>query len=433
MPAAQKISIELASTMPLSKREASTVFKALPLLHIAILLILSLLIVSILWFIPKTPEITSRPFIIPEERLGKSIVVTVRAGDNFSLVAKRAELSSSEIFQIIESGPDAKRLLDLRPEQKIIFHFNKLDEFTSLIYRPNITETLTVIKEDETYQANIEVKELEKQIHFASGLVQDSLFLAANKAGLDDNITMELVNILGWDIDFSLDIRSGDQFALIYEENYLDGQKVSNGNILLAQFINQGREVIAVRYEDSNGRADYFTPEGLSMRKAFRRNPLDVVRITSHFNLKRKHPVLHKIRAHKGVDYAASTGTPVRAAGDGKVIKASRYGGYGNVVILQHGQRYSTLYAHLSKYGRGVREGRYVKQGQIIGYVGSTGLATGPHLHYEFRVNGVHRNPLTISLPSAKPIDKAEKENYLQHAQAEIARLRAYEEKQLEN
>lgn len=419
--------------MPLSKREASTVFKALPLLHIAILLILSLLIVSIVWFIPKTPEISSRPFIIPDERLGKSIAVTVLPGDNFSLVAKRAELSSSEVFKIIESGPEAKRLLDLRPDQKIIFNFDKHDQLLSLSYQPTITETLMIIRKDESYQASLEVKELEKQIHYASGIVQDSLFLAANKAGLDDNITMELVNILGWDIDFTLDIRTGDQFSLIYEENYLDDQKVSNGNILLAQFINQGKEITAIRYEGSDGSADYFNPEGLSMRKAFRRNPLDVVRITSHFNLSRKHPVLHKIRAHKGVDYAASTGTPIRAAGDGKVTKASRYGGYGNVVILQHGQKYSTLYAHLSKYGRGVREGRYVKQGQIIGYVGSTGLATGPHLHYEFRVNGVHRNPLTIALPSAKPIEQSEKEKFLQHAQEEIAQLKTFSEKQQQN
>ena len=239
---------------------------------------------------------------------------------------------------------------------------------------------------------------------------------------------MELADILGWDIDFALDIRRGDEFYIMFEEKFLEGEKVDNGNILLAQFINQGKEITAIRYENESEEVDYFNPDGLSMRKTFRRNPLDIVRITSRFNLKRKHPVLHKIRAHRGVDYAASTGTPIRATGDGKVINARRKGGFGNTVIIQHGQKYNTLYAHLSKYGKGIKEGRYVKQGQIIGYVGSTGLATGPHLHYEFRVNGVHRNPLTVSLPSAKPIKASEKDRYLKHAKQEMESLASYKE-----
>jgi murein DD-endopeptidase MepM/ murein hydrolase activator NlpD len=385
------------------------------------------------WFGSEEKTLVSRTILIPDELLGSSKVVTVKSGDNFSLVAKRADLSGREVFNIMESGDAAKKLLDLRPKQKIIFNFDKLNNFIALSYPLSVNETLLVTKDKEGFKSVLDVKELNTRINFASGTINDSLFLAANKAGLNDNLTMELADILGWDIDFALDIRKGDQFSVVFEEKYLDDLKVSNGNILLAQFVNNGKTITAVRYEDGAGHVDYFTPEGLSMRKTFRRNPLDIVRISSRFNLKRKHPVLHKIRAHRGVDYAASTGTPIRATGDGKVITARRKGGFGKVVVIQHGQKYNTLYAHLSKYGRKVKEGRYVKQGQIIGYVGSTGLATGPHLHYEFRVNGVHRNPLTVSLPHAKPIKKEEKENFLEHSKIELARLGTFQNGQQEN
>lgn len=409
--------------MPALPKKAISILRALPLPHLLILFIVVVLLLLLLTSFPFQPITKTERLIIPDSMLRSTKVITIKPGDNFSTVAKRAGLSSGEVYQIIESGDAAKRLLGLYPEQKIIFHFDKLDQFVSLSYQPLLTETLTVHKEDQSFHSDLEVKELNTQISFASGVIEDSLFLSANKAGLNDNITMELVDILGWDIDFALDIRTGDEFSVIYEEKYLDGKKVANGNILLTQFINQGKVITAIRYESESGEIDYFTPEGLSMRKTFRRNPLDIVRISSHFNLKRKHPVLHKIRAHRGVDYAAGTGTPIRATGDGKVINARRKGGFGNTVIIQHGQKYNTLYAHLSRYGRNVKEGRYVKQGQIIGYVGNTGLATGPHLHYEFRVNGVHRNPLTVALPSAKPIDASEKARFLKHAQVEMARL----------
>ena len=215
---------------------------------------------------------------------------------------------------------------------------------------------------------------------------------------------MELANIFGWDIDFALDIRAGDHFTVIYEERFLNGEKIGNGPILAAEFVNQGRSYKAIRYSDAGNRSDYYSPTGLSMRKAFLRTPVDFRRISSRFG-KRKHPILNRMRMHTGVDYAASRGTPIRAAGDGKVIHKGRKGGYGRTVIIQHGGRYSTLYAHMNSYRRGVYTGKRVKQGQIIGYVGSSGRATGPHLHYEFRVNGVHRNPLTVKLPSAKPIN----------------------------
>ncbi|KPK40462.1 MAG: peptidase M23, partial [Gammaproteobacteria bacterium SG8_47] len=253
---------------------------------------------------------------------------------------------------------------------------------------------------------------------------------AGQRAGLSDNLIMELAAIFGWDVDFALDIREGDEFAVIYEEHFLDGEKLRDGAIIGAEFVNQGQRYQAVRYTDPEGRGDYFTPDGMSMRKAFLRTPVEFSRISSRFGT-RKHPVLNKFRAHKGVDYAAPQGTPIKAAGDGKVIFAGTKGGYGRTAIIQHGGRYSTLYAHMSKFARGVRSGKYVRQGQTIGYVGSSGLATGPHLHYEFRVNGVHRNPLTVKLPEAAPISAALKSDFIDHADRLTRQLNAHRESRI--
>ena len=235
-----------------------------------------------------------------------------------------------------------------------------------------------------------------------SGVIEDSLFLSGQRAQLPDRIIMELANIFGWDIDFIFDIREGDSFALIYEEKYLDGELLGSGNILAAKFVNRGKVYRAVRFEDQHGDAAYYSAEGISMRKAFLRAPLDVFRISSGFNLKRKHPIHKMIKAHRGVDYAAPTGTPVFAAGDGKVIESGFSSANGNYVFIKHGQTYITKYLHLHK--RSVKTGDSVKQRQVIGSVGATGYATGPHLHYEFLVNGVHRNPRTVPLPQATPV-----------------------------
>ena len=237
---------------------------------------------------------------------------------------------------------------------------------------------------------------------------------------------MALAGIFGWDIDFALDIRQGDSFTVMYEELLLDGEKVGDGNIIAAEFINDDRTYRAYRYTDSKEKTEYYSPDGKSMRKPFMRTPVDLARISSRFNLRRKHPVLNKIRAHKGVDYAAATGTAIKATGDGKVVHRGRKGGYGNTIILRHGNTYTTLYAHMSKYARKTGVGSRVKQGQIIGYIGSTGLATGPHLHYEFRVNGVHRNPLKVKLPSAKPLPESEMGRFQTSIQPLIVQLDAY-------
>ena len=207
---------------------------------------------------------------------------------------------------------------------------------------------------------------------------------------------------------------------------FVDGELIGNGNIKVARFHNQGRELTAIRYTDSQGNASYYTPDGNSMRKEFLRNPIDFARISSRFNPNRRHPVLNTIRAHKGTDYAAPTGTPIKATGDGRIIHAGKKGGYGNTVIIQHGSTYQTIYAHLSRFNRNTRVGRSVKQGQVIGYVGSTGLATGPHLHYEFLVNGVHRDSLRIQLPKAQSVPATQKDDFRQHAQGMLSWLNSF-------
>ena len=239
---------------------------------------------------------------------------------------------------------------------------------------------------------------------------------------MSDTLIMELAGIFGWDVDFALDIRSGDHFTLVYEELYLDGKKQRDGNILAAEFVNRGKSYRALRYVDNAGRADYYSPDGHSMRKAFLRTPVDFTRISSRFG-ERFHPMLKKKKNHHGVDYAAPRGTPIKAAGDGKLLFVGRKGGYGKTVIIQHGGKYSTLYAHMSRIKPGSRRGDHVRQGQVIGYVGSTGRSTGPHLHYEFRINGVHRNPLTVRLPDAAPITAKYKSDFLNKSRGLVALL----------
>jgi murein DD-endopeptidase MepM/ murein hydrolase activator NlpD len=288
--------------------------------------------------------------------------------------------------------------------------------------RSPISSTL-LLRADQGYDVIEEERTPERRTALVQGRIEHSLFLDAAKAGLSDKVIMELASIFGWDVDFALDIRMGDQFQVLYEEEYLDGEKLGDGNILAARFINQGRLYEAVRYTDTKGNSNYFTPEGRSMRKAFLRSPVDFRRISSRFKPERFHPVLGKKRPHRGVDYAAATGTPIKAAGDGKVIWRGTQGGYGRTVIIQHGGNITTLYAHMSRYQPGVNNGTRVKQGQVIGYVGASGLATGPHLHYEFRINGVHKNPLTVALPQAESIPASEMSAFTAQTRRMIAEL----------
>jgi murein DD-endopeptidase MepM/ murein hydrolase activator NlpD len=286
-------------------------------------------------------------------------------------------------------------------------------ELVGLERKLSDSETLKVTRDVNGFSTDVLENPLEIRTHSASAFIESSLFQAASDAGLNERVAFDLAEIFQYDIDFVLDIQSGDRFSVVYEEVFQDGVALRTGNILAAKFVNQGREYRAVRYVDAQGSAQYFTPDGRSLRKAFIRAPVQFSRISSRFNPSRRHPVLNRIRAHKGVDYAAPIGTPVRAAGEGRVRFIGRQGGYGNVIELEHGSGVVTVYGHMSRFASKLKRGQRVELGSVIGYVGMTGLATGPHLHYEYRIRGRHQNPQTVPLPDAEPIEASEREHFL--------------------
>ena len=349
--------------------------------------------------------------------------VIVAPGDNLSLIFGRHGFSKRDLHQILEVGPLAKNLRRIKPGQEIMVRSDDQGHVLGMIQELNYLRSLHVVLENDSYA--VSVVDIEPEIKNASVLakIKQSLFLDGQAAGLADGTIMELADIFGWDIDFVLDVRSGDQFSVVYEEIFKDGEKVKNGKILAAEFVNRGKKLRAVYYSHDDGHVGYYSDSGQAMRKAFLRAPVNFTRISSRFNLRRRHPVLNTIRAHRGVDYAAPHGTPIRTTADGTIVHAGNKGGYGRTVVVKHGASYTTLFAHMSRFARGIKNGVKIKQGQTIGYVGKTGLATGPHLHYEFQVNGVHRNPLKIDLPKALPIDSKYISDFRSKAAPLIAQL----------
>jgi murein DD-endopeptidase MepM/ murein hydrolase activator NlpD len=360
--------------------------------------------------VAPAPQPTPAP---REASLGFSTIeVVVSRNDTMDRLFRRLELNLADLASL-RDVPDLRNQVDrLKPGERLLIT-HRDGELVGLERKLSDSETLKVTRDEHGFSSDVLENPLEIRTRTATATIQNSLFQAANDAGLTDRVAFELAEIFQYDIDFVLDIQSGDRFTVVYEEVFQDGAPLRVGNILAAKFVNDGREYRAVRYEDSQGRSQYYSPDGRSLRKAFMRAPVQFSRISSRFNLSRRHPVLNRIRAHKGVDYAAATGTPVRAAGDGRVRFVGRQGGYGNVVELEHGSGVVTVYGHLSRFAPKLRRGQRVDLAQVIGYVGSTGLATGPHLHYEYRVRGVHKNPQTVPLPDAEPIPAAERERFL--------------------
>lgn len=347
----------------------------------------------------------------PEELAAASHSETVRAGDNMAIIFKRNGLSARTLH-ILTQTTHGKILTGIFPGARLTF-ISDGSQLASLTYQPGPLERVIFTRNlDGSFSSKEVMDEPDKLLSFKHGVINNSLFLTSQAIGLPDNITMRLAQIFQWDIDFVLDIRPGDEFYAVFEEQYLDDEFIGFGDILAARFVNQGKSYTAVRYANESGSADYFNPKGLSMRKAFLRAPVEFSRISSSFNLRRKHPLYKTVRPHRGIDYAAPTGTPILAAGDGKVEIASRTKPNGKYVVIKHGEQFVTKYLHLSQFARNIKAGRRVKQGQTIGYVGATGYATGPHLHYEFLVNGVHQNPRTVSLPQATPVRKQDFERF---------------------
>ena len=350
---------------------------------------------------PASPE----KYVVNENAVVTSEMVKV--GDSMALIFARRNFSASALYALTQTA-HGETLTGIFPGARLTFE-SKNDQLTALTYEPGPLERVVFSREQDGSFISEEIfTEPEKVLTYKHGIISSNLFSTSQAIGLPDNLTMQLAQIFQWDIDFVLDIRPGDEFFALVEEQYLGGEFIGFGDILSARFVNQGRTFTAVRYTTENGVSDYFNAQGRSMRKAFLRAPVEFSRISSSFNLRRKHPLYKTVRPHRGIDYAAPPGTPILAAGDGRVEIASRTKPNGRYVVIKHGEQFVTKYLHLSKFARGIKPGKRVNQGQIIGYVGSTGYATGPHLHYEFLVNGVHQNPRTVSLPQAKPVNDQE-------------------------
>lgn len=348
--------------------------------------------------------------------------VTVRSGDSLAAIFQRAGLGPGELHRLINADERAAELQSIYPDDEIHFHVAD-EQLQGLRYAVDQTETLVVDREDDAFQVSIERQSLETRIQRASGTVNRSLFVAGVEQGLSHSQIMRLMSILEWRVDFGRDVRAGDRFAVAYESYYVDDEHVRDGPIVAARYVNRGRDIEAVRYTDPDGDTGYYDPKGESVRKAFLRRPVDNARISSSYNPNRRHPVLGVTRPHLGTDFAASTGTPVKATGSGRVVHAGRKGGYGHTVIIEHANRYRTLYAHMRGYASGISVGTRVEQGQTIGYVGSTGMSTGAHLHYEFIKTGEHRDPMRVDLPNGDPVADAHMDDFRSRVEPRLAYL----------
>ncbi|HQR51010.1 MAG TPA: peptidoglycan DD-metalloendopeptidase family protein [Methylophilaceae bacterium] len=348
----------------------------------------------------------------------------VRKDDTLGSLLERLNIRNNDAIDFLRHASEARGLASqLRPGRNILAKTSEDGTLHELHYQLSADTSMSVKLIDGVYQAEQNQIALENRTQMGSAEIHSSLFAATDDAGIPDSVAMQLVEIFSSDIDFHLDLRKGDHFSVVYEGSYNNGELVKAGRVLAAEFINDGNTYQAVLYQGEDGQSNYYTPNGKSLHKAFLRSPLEFSRISSGFSLARFHPVLQKFRAHKGVDYAAPTGTGVKATADGTVAFVGTQGGYGNVIMLQHQGGATTVYGHLSRFAPGLRNGQKIAQGEIIGQVGMSGMATGPHLHYEFRVNGVHRDPLKVALPNVPPIAAHNLAAFQQQAQPRLSQL----------
>ena len=354
-------------------------------------------------------------------------VETIQRNETVGDVFSRLNLGAAELHRIVNFSEQTKGLARVFPGQKIAFR-QEAGKVTALQFEGDEEHQVLLTLDDQKIEQTLLEHQLEVRTSYASASITHSLFGSGMKAGMSDALTTRLANVFNYDIDFAQDLQPGDSFALVYEQIYRDGEKLRDGDIIAATFINQGKKFEVYRFVDEKGFVDYLSADGRSRKKAFIRTPVEFTRISSVFSPNRKHPVLGKMRRHMGVDYAASTGTPIMATGTATVKFIGVQNGYGNVVILQHPGGIETLYGHMSRFAKGLRRGSKVTQNQVIGYVGMTGLATGPHLHYEFRMKGVHRDPLSVDLPVADPLNGAQMARFKASVQPLIAQLSMLQE-----
>ena len=372
---------------------------------------------------------TGEPLVWALEPEYETLTLTIRSGDTLDQLFRKHQLDVGHLATIARLDQARQQFRKIKPGD--VFEITHDDgQVISMYSELDLTSALRVERREAGFTAKVVERPIEKRKRHAYGVIESSLYESAVAAGLSDKVIMNIAGIFAWDIDFVLDIRSGDNYYVQYEEIWQDDEFVTDGEIVVAEFNNNGRSSQAIRFIDDSGRSDYFTPDGHSVRKAFLRSPVDF-RVSSSFNPNRRHPVLKTVRPHRGVDYAAPRGTPIKAAGDGKIIFRGVKSGYGNAVILQHGGNITTLYAHMSSFAAKARLGKRVRQGQTIGFVGKTGLVTGVHLHYEYRLNGVHRNPRTVKLPQADPIASKYRQRFLASAGPLLEELEQFKNTQL--
>ncbi|MDD5058461.1 MAG: M23 family metallopeptidase [Sideroxydans sp.] len=333
----------------------------------------------------------------------------IQRGDTVVELLRRLNVEDAAASEYLRQNSATASFRKLGVNKEVQAETSMGGDLLALRYLDNEGNQVIISKNENRFKTDIKPAQVEQRTFVRTGEITSTLFAATDEAGLPDAAANQLSEIFGGDIDFHRDLRKGDKFSVIYEMTYSNGEAARTGRILAAEFVNNTRIFRAFYFKTSDDQGDYFSPDGRSMQKAFLRSPIEFSRVSSGFSNSRFHPVLNKWRAHKGVDYAAPIGTNVRATADGVVSFVGKQGGYGNVVMLNHQGRYQTVYGHLSRFASGLRNGQRVSQGQSIGYVGMTGLASGPHLHYEFKMNGVQRDPLKVALPDGKPISEAQK------------------------
>jgi len=391
-------------------------FKKVPTKSVLIIFFLSIFLIMLLYADFVTDDSLPEERIEISEKLNEQVsdlfsyrIHEVLNGENLSIIFEEFRLPLNTAYKIFRL--DKNNLLSkIKPGDEMKFSYLG-DDITSIEITKDSTNSILI-----EISNDISIKKISKDVEliksFKSGIIKTSFYEAALDADIPDSIIMDFAYILGWDIDFVFDIRKGDSFYVIYETPYSSGEQIQNGDIVTAKFINKGKTYSANRFFTDKNKKEFFDNDGNNMQKAFLRAPLDFAYISSHFNPNRMHPVLHTIRAHNGVDYAAKRGSPVRSTGDGTVQFVGRKNGCGNEIVIKHSNDISTRYCHLEGFVSNIRKAKKVNQGNTIGFVGSTGLATGPHLHYEFKIGGKNIDPIKVKLPSAEPISKEFKSSF---------------------
>ena len=349
----------------------------------------------------------------------------IKRNDSLFTILNKLGVVQEDIIELVNSKK-SNLLSKIEVGDKIRIFVNEKGQLQKMFYVDDIRSGIKAEKVGDTFSISKYESKIEKVKIFKHVVITDSMYVSGLKENIPDSVLMDLAYINGWDIDFTHDIRLGDSFSIIYEEIIIDGEKVIDGDILISEFNNRDKKFTAVRFDLDSNTSEYFNPEGENVKKAFLRSPVKLSYISSKYNPSRRHPVLHTIRAHKGVDYAANKGSPIRATGDGTITFAQYNGGCGNEIKIKHSEDYVTRYCHLDRFNSRTKVGRKVKQGQTIGYVGSTGLATGPHLHYEFHVNGKHTDPLKVKFPNASPINSSQFSAYKARSEGLIRELNNY-------